>query len=739
MASPLIFDQRTLKRIPPLFVFILILMLGLPVVLLNYFETDFSAFTRDLSVTTGLGTLEIEAQIRGYFRQTLLEWSAFSLAAITVLLAFTQYRLTNDKVALVIGLVVLFSGSVQALHTLIIDGLQPNFLDQKNLDAFIWTFSNTTSGLIFIAGLLLILEFKEKTVRVSTLFLLNFLLLLIAFSLIYYAASRAELPTMWFEFSILSRPYELIYLGLFLGLIIFIYPKVYEEHPNILTNCIFYMAITQIVIALYIMVLSSSPYDSAYNIAYFLKIVFYFIPFSCLIINYVYSYNAVLEAQGRLKLSQEKLKYMASHDALTNLYNRREFESLLEISIANHNREGTSFALFVIDIDNFKTINDTLGHVIGDEYIKKFSEHLETLTRKGDVISRIGGDEYTLITGRIESSTGVRKIAERMVEQLNAPLVVGDKLLTCTVSIGIAIYPSDGETTEELLKHADIAMYSSKKSGKNTYRFYEEKLSYLQNRQAEIESYLRTALKNNEFNLYFQPMYNLITKEIIGTEVLLRWHNEVLGEIPPNEFIPVAEQTGWLIPIGEWVLNKASKQAQEWLSRYKKPLVFSVNVSPIQFENHNFFDKLREILKENALPPEYFEIEITERLLMNPNPEVMSCLDKISGIGVNIAIDDFGMGYTSLTKLKSLPIKTMKIDKFFISEIHDAEHKVIVIDTIIKLSQELGMSVMAEGIETQEQIDYLIAHNCLLGQGFFLNKPLSSEHFEQLVYQKDTL
>ena len=423
-----------------------------------------------------MGLFITATQIRSYFVQILLQWSAFSLAAITTLLAFTQYRLTHDKIALIIGLTILFSGTVEALHTVVIDGLSPYIAGKENIDAIIWTFTNSVSGLIFVIGLPLLLKYENKQlVRLTTLSLLNFLLILIALTCVYYAAFILNNTIMWFENTWIPRPYELIYLCIYLVVIFFIYPRTYRKYPNILTNCILYMCVTQIVIAIYLMFLSSSPYDSAYDIAYFLKIVVYFIPFSCLIINYVFSYNKILESQNKLQISQDKLKYIASHDALTNLYNRREFENFLDKIIANYARERTSFALFLIDIDDFKSINDTLGHLHGDRFLKKFSDQLTRLTRQGDILSRIGGDEFTVIMSKLISPTSARKCAERIINGLNIPYLINEKSLTTTVSIGISIYPIDGECTEDLLKKADVAMYNAKKSGKNTFQFYTEK------------------------------------------------------------------------------------------------------------------------------------------------------------------------------------------------------------------------------------------------------------------------
>jgi diguanylate cyclase (GGDEF)-like protein len=471
----LIFDEQKLRQIPSIFIFILVMILGLPIVAYNLFDIDLITITQGISFDDRYKTYLVESQVRGYFRQAILEWSAFSLACITVLLAFTQYRLSNDKIALIIGLSILFSGSVDALNTIIIDGITPIYIDKPNLDAVIWTFSNTTSGLICLFGLIFLLRDKsDRSFSTSTFCLISLFIVLAAFTLIYYAALIVKLPTMWDNAATFTRPYEMIYLLVYLVIAIVIYPKIYKKYPYILTNCIFYMSITEVVMAFYMMLLSNQPYDSAYYIAYFLKIIVYFLPFSCLIINYVFSYNAVLQAQINLQISKDKLKYLAGHDSLTNLYNRREFENQIDQRISAAGREKESFALFVIDIDNFKVINDTLGHIHGDEYIRRFADQLRTLTRKGDILSRIGGDEFTLITSKLKSKEHANILAKRLINGLHQSFPVGDGSIANSSSIGISIYPDDGKTAQELLRKADIAMYAAKNAGRNTYRFYSE-------------------------------------------------------------------------------------------------------------------------------------------------------------------------------------------------------------------------------------------------------------------------
>lgn len=729
-------DVTTIKRMPQFLVLIILLLLGLPYVGLN-FGFDFSIHSNEFT-SQSVHNYLIEAQVRGYFRQTLLQWSGFSLAAVTVLLAFTRYKLSGDKIALVIGLSVLFSGFVEAMHTLFIDGLALNYQEKNNLDALVWTFSNNVSGLIMITGLTILLITKKKAPLPGNNFpLLITLVVVMAIAILFYLNRTTAIPIMWFHHEHFARPYEGLSILLYLIILIVLYPKIYHKYPSILSHCIFYMSITQIIIGLYLMALSRSPYDSAYNIAYFLKVVNYFIPCICLLMNYVASYTGVLSAQRRLKIKQEELKYVASHDSLTNLFNRREFEELLDKSISNALRNRSSLALLLIDLDNFKTTNDTFGHIHGDELLKQFSNRLILLIRKGDLLARVGGDEFTLITPNIKSPSSARQLAERILNELNNPYLINGKLITVTASIGISIFPTDGRNTEKLLIKADLAMYKAKNTGKNTYQFYTEELSHLQHRESEIEAHLRQALQNNEFELNFQPKYNLLSKEIIGAEILLRWESKILGFTSPNEFIPVAERSGLIMEIGNWVLNKSCEQIALWKEQFKNSnLSFSINISPIQLANNQFLNSIKKTLSNLDFTASNLEFEITENILMSESNEINHVLNSISALGIKISLDDFGKGYSSLNRLRTLPIDTLKIDKNFISDIQNGSEKVVIVDIIIKLAQELGMSIIAEGIETTTQLEYLVSKQCYYGQGFLLSQPISAKDFTELAFEK---
>lgn len=736
MHNRFIFNENTLKRLPHFFVLIILLLLGLPYIGMNL-GFDFSVIADKVQNADAFTSPVVESQIRGYFRQSLLQWTGFSLAAITVLLSFTQYKLNNDKIALIIGLSVLFSGSVEALQTIVVDGLRIDYTQKINLDAIIWVFSNSFSGLILLVGLVFVLLRRNKNaLSTRSLTILATFILLTAMALVYYTVVVMQLPNMWYKNELLSRPYELVSIIIYLVLLLFIIPKAYQSYPSILTDCLFYLAITEIVVSVYLMLLSNQPYDSAYNIAYFLQVIAYLIPCSCFVINYVTSYTDVLNSQNKLKIKQNELTFLASHDSLTNLYNRRQFEELLEKAIANSERYNNSIALLLIDMDNFKSINDTFGHNQGDELIKQFSQRLNGIVRRGDVLSRIGGDEFTLILPNIDSPRSARQTAEKILSELNTPYTISDKLVTVSVSIGIALAPIDTTNSQDLFRKADMAMYKAKNTGKNTYQFYTYVLSSLQRHESEIEAHLRQALANNEFELFYQPKFNLNNKEIVGAEVLLHWDNPALGQIPPSEFIPIAERSGLLIDIGHWVLDQACKQIMLWSNKYQRQLSFAINISPVQLANAKFFLNLQQILQEHRYPPEFLELEIIESVLVNESSEISQVLQRISHLGVKLSLDDFGKAYSSLNRLNNLPIDILKIDKSFIANIKNTHEKVVIVDIIIKLAQEMNLIIVAEGIETVEQLNYLLSRKCQYGQGFLLAKPMPAEQFAALAYKQ---
>ena len=454
MTNFILLNKNNLKDIPLILIFILVSFF--PIIALTYTNFDSIVFNAD-------------SLNQDYFIHALLQWPLLALTAITTLLGFTQYHLINNKIALIIGITFLFSGVIEAIHPLLINAISPYITYTTYIQTIIWSGTNISCGIIYIFSLsLLLYDSNKKIFAKSNLIIINSL---IAFLFIIYATLLFKPTTFLLNHSWINKSFELINLAIYLILILYIYPKVYKKFPNMLTNCILLVAISQVVMSTYLSLLPNFSFDKMFNLIYLLKIIITFIPFTCLLINYASSYKFILKTQENLQLTQVNLTYLATHDALTNLYNRREFEIQLTRTIANHSRERTSFSLFVIDIDNFKNINDSYGHLIGDNFLKKFAKDLTSLTRLGDVISRTGGDEFTIIMPNLKSPSTMNKIADRINKGLNINFLIEKKLITCTVSIGVAIYPTDGEDVEVLFKNADLSMYEAKKSGKNKYIF----------------------------------------------------------------------------------------------------------------------------------------------------------------------------------------------------------------------------------------------------------------------------
>lgn len=484
--------------------------------------------------------------------------------------------------------------------------------------------------------------------------------------------------------------------------------------------------------AIYFMAISTELYDSGYYIGHFLKLVSYFIPFTCLIISYVSSYNSILAAQEQLIEKQKTLDYYLSHDLLTGLSNRKEFEYLLDQSIALHKREKNKFALVIIDLDNFKLVNDSMGHIYGDELLVQFTKRLKDFMHKGDSLSRVGGDEFTLITSGFVEDASPRKLIERFLNFLKTPFHVNGKLITITSSVGVTIYPTDGKTVRELFQNANIALNAAKKTGKNSYRYYTKNLTRGQYREAEIESHLREALKNDELNLLLQPIYALEDNSIIGAEILMRWDNSILGPVSPDEFIPVAETNGLIVELGAWLIEKTLNLTSPWLDKQK--LLFSINISPVQIKSEHFLAYIKNKLESMKYPAASLQFEITENLILPSTELIGNSLEAISNLGIKLALDDFGKGYSSLARLRQTPVYALKIDQLFVEDIKNEKDKVATVDIIINLAKELDMRIIAEGIETIDQYEYLRKKGCDYGQGFLMSPPISIEAFEKLAF-----
>lgn len=452
-----------------------------------------------------------------------------------------------------------------------------------------------------------------------------------------------------------------------------------------------------------------------------------------------------------LKKSQEKIKHLAYYDSLTNLPSRLLFMDRLHHAIEITKRDKKSMALFFLDLDEFKKINDTFGHSAGDELLvgvakrlQKSLREIDTIGRLGEVISilhpltpkhfsRIGGDEFTLIIPNLSDKKFSTTVAERVISLFKDPFQVAGREMFISTSIGVALYPDNGKDVETLLKNADTAMYSAKGQGKNTFQYYSSSMNIQALERINLENKLRYAIKNEEFLLYYQPQYDINTRQLVGVEALIRWKNLEMGLVPPGDFIPLAEETGMIIPIGEWVMRSACRQGKIWHDRGFGNLHICVNFSMRQFFDIHIVDKIKSIIETTQCNPHRLEIEITESAMMHDTDRAIHILNELQEMGMKISLDDFGTGYSSLTYLKKFPIDTLKIDQSFVRNADLKGYDGVIISAITEMCNQLRIKVVAEGVETEEILNFLKKRNCHVAQGFFFSRPLPVEEFEKLL------
>ena len=427
------------------------------------------------------------------------------------------------------------------------------------------------------------------------------------------------------------------------------------------------------------------------------------------------------------KRAEKRLVQLANYDSLTGLPNRTLFRDRLAHAVAQANRKNRLVALLFLDLDRFKMINDSLGHLAGDKLLQAVSGRLLANAREEDTVARLGGDEFTVILEDITNTEDATIVARKILEVMGKPFYLDGHEVFVTTSIGIAIFPLDGQGLDGLLKNADTAMYRAKEQGRNNYQFYTADMNAKAVEHLIMESSLRHALDRDEFVLHFQPQIDLHSREITGMEVLLRWNHPELGLLYPNQFMLLAEETGLIISIGEWVLNKACAQAALWQSQGLPPMRIAVNLSALQFRENNLVATVADALDLAGLDPQHLELEITESFLMDNVDSAIAKLRALSNLGVHLAIDDFGTGYSSLSYLKKFPLNTLKIDQSFVRDISTDPDDAAIAEAIIALAQTLNLRVMAEGVETEEQINFLRTRGCDQAQGFLISHPVPAQ------------
>jgi diguanylate cyclase (GGDEF)-like protein len=435
-------------------------------------------------------------------------------------------------------------------------------------------------------------------------------------------------------------------------------------------------------------------------------------------------------AEQELRHQYEEMERMAYYDSVTNLPNWNLFSKKLSDHISNSPEK---FAVFKVDLDNFKNVNDTYGHEYGDKLLKNMGESMQKELGKDFVVARINGDKFLILQPKINNKLDAKNTAEKLFDTLNGLWEIDEKEFFASVSIGISIYPDDGKDFDGILSSADIAVNKAKDSGKNLYKFFESSMHDEIMKKTELEKQLRKAIKDDEFLLYYQPQVNVENRKIVSFEALIRWKNEKFGWISPAEFIGLAEETGLIIPIGEWVLRTACLQNKEWKEKGYVYDFISVNVSAVQLQKSDFVNMVKKVLKETGTKPQSLEIEITESVMMESLDLNLNALNELRSMGFRVALDDFGTGYSSLNYLKNLPINTLKIDKTFIDGLCKNSYEEIITEQIIKLAHKMDLEVVAEGVELEEQLKSLEGKHCNKIQGYYFAKPLPPEEIGSFI------
>ena len=436
-----------------------------------------------------------------------------------------------------------------------------------------------------------------------------------------------------------------------------------------------------------------------------------------------------------IELDEQKAQYnhLAHHDRLTNLPNRMLFFDRLEQAIHKAKRHGTLLAVLYIDLDHFKQINDSVGHRVGDDVLRSLSLRLKDNIREADTMARLGGDEFTFIIESLQNSNQAATVASKLMVAFQDPFRISGHEFYLTTSIGISLYPQNGGTPHELLKNADAAMFRAKDEGRNTFQYYTEDMTTQAVQRITMESNLRQALEKQELVLYYQPQFCFDTGRLIGMEALIRWPHGERGMIPPGEFIPVAEQTGLIIPLSEWVLRTACSQFSDWMRKDFKPGLIAVNLSGKQSQGEDLLSQVVAILEETGFDPHCLELEITESFIMRETKKFIPILNRFRELGIKLTIDDFGRGYSSMTYLKRLPISKLKLDRSFVKDIPDDPNDAAISRAVIALGKSLNLRVLAKGVETEAQSRFLQTEGCDEGQGYLFGRPLSAAEMTALL------
>lgn len=443
------------------------------------------------------------------------------------------------------------------------------------------------------------------------------------------------------------------------------------------------------------------------------------------LVNYVATFHDISER----KAAEERIAYLDRHDPLTGLPNRSFLADQLGLAIQNAIVKKNRIGVLSLDLDRFKNINDSLGHEIGDEFLKEISKRLESCSQAGSITGRFGGDAFVVILPDIHKESEIIAVINKITHDIAQPAIYGEVELIVTASIGVSVFPEDGDTPEVLIRNADTAMHKVKDAGKNSYQFFTPVMNEYASERLMLENNLRRAVEKKEFVLFYQPQLDAKTGKVVGVEALIRWLHPIKKLVSPLEFIPLAEETGLIIPIGEWVLMEACRQHRQWIKMGLPPIPISVNVSAAQFHDKDFLQMLAAVIKNRDIEPGYLDLEVTESVVMRQPEFVIEQLERIKGMGIKLSLDDFGTGFSSLSYLRYFPLDRLKIDKSFIHDLLAEPINQAIIESIIALGRNLKIKTIAEGVETAEELHYLQKLQCDEIQGYYYSKPLPGSDF----------
>lgn len=427
------------------------------------------------------------------------------------------------------------------------------------------------------------------------------------------------------------------------------------------------------------------------------------------------------------------IHFLAYHDNLTGLPNRQLARDHFDIAQSYADRSNSKMGIIFLDLDDFKSINDSLGHNVGDELLKVTSTRLSEILRGTDTLSRQGGDEFLILLADLPDEEAITEVAEKLLKEMEAPFEIDGHRLSLSTSIGIAIYPDDGRDFNALLKRADTAMYQAKAAGKNTYRFFTEQMNVDALEQIRMRAHLRHAIENSEFILHYQPQIDLASGRVVGAEALIRWNHPELGPIPPARFIPAAEESGLIAPLGDWILLEACRQAAAWCEAGLPLMTIAINISATQFKHHNLDKSVLQAIADSGVDPSCLELELTESVLITDAQVVLTTIESLKARGINLSIDDFGTGYSSLSYLKRLNVDKLKIDQSFVKDMTTSENDAAIVKAIIQMAKALNLETVAEGVESEQTMEMLRAYGCNLAQGYYFAKPLPADEFRKIV------